>query len=66
VNNSLSTRVFRATEITPTKNLLYENIKARRGHGKAIVAVARHLAEAAFWMLKKGESYREPMSSTQG
>ncbi len=28
---------------------LYENVKARRGHGKAIVAVARHLAEAAFW-----------------
>jgi transposase len=45
---------------------LYENVKARRGHGKAIVAVARHLAEASFWMLKKGESYREPMSSTQG
>jgi hypothetical protein len=45
---------------------LYENVKARRGHGKAIVAVARHLAEASFGMLKKGESYREPMSSTQG
>ena len=45
---------------------LYDGIKARRGHGKAIVAVARHLAEASFWMLKKGESYREPMSSTQG
>jgi len=30
------------------------------------VAVARHLAEASFWMLKKGENYREPMSSTQG
>jgi len=44
---------------------LYERIKSRRGHGKAKVAVARHLSEAAFWMLKKGESYREPMSSTQ-
>ncbi len=44
---------------------LYEGIKARRGHGKAIMAVARHLAEASFWMLKKGEPYREPMSSTQ-
>jgi len=32
---------------------LYENVKARRGHGKAIIAVARHLAEAAFWMLTK-------------
>jgi len=44
---------------------LYERVKARRGHGKAIVAVARHLAEASFWMLKKGEPYREPKLSTQ-
>jgi transposase len=44
---------------------LYQRIKTRRGHGKAKVAVARHLSEASFWMLKKGEPYREPMSSTQ-
>ena len=44
---------------------LYQRLKPRRGHGKAKVAVARHLAEAAFWMLKKGETYREPGSSTQ-
>jgi transposase len=44
---------------------LYQRIKARRGYGKAKVAVARHLAEASFWMLKKGEPYREPVSSTQ-
>jgi transposase len=44
---------------------LYQRIKPRRGHGKAKVAVARHLSEAAFWMLKKGEPYREPMSFTQ-
>lgn len=44
---------------------LYQRIKDRRGHGKAKVAVARHLSEASFWMLKKGEPYREPMSSTQ-
>jgi transposase len=44
---------------------LYQRLKPRRGHGKAKVAVARHLAEASFWMLKKGEPYREPMSSTQ-
>jgi len=43
---------------------LYQRLKSRRGHGKAKVAVARHLSEASFWMLKKGESYREPMSST--
>jgi transposase len=44
---------------------LYQRIKARRGYGKAKVAVARHLAEASFWMLKKKEPYREPVSSTQ-
>src|SRR5881409_1641505 len=44
---------------------LYQRIKSRRGHSKAKVAVARHLSEASFWMLKKGESYREPVSSTQ-
>jgi transposase len=44
---------------------LYQRIKARRGHNKAKVAVARHLAEASFWILNKGEPYREPMSSTQ-
>jgi transposase len=44
---------------------LYQRIKPRRGHGKAKVAVARHLSEASFWMLKKGEPYREPMSSMQ-
>jgi transposase len=44
---------------------LYQRIKPRRGHGKAKVAVARHLSEASFWMLTKGEPYREPTSSTQ-
>lgn len=47
-------------------NSLYNRIKPKRGYGKAKVAVARHFSEATFWMLKKGESYREPMSSTQG
>jgi transposase len=44
---------------------LYERIKPRRGHNRAKVAVARHLSEASFWMLKKGEPYREPKLSTQ-
>ena len=44
---------------------LYQRIRARRGHNKAKVAVARHLSEASFWMLKKAEPYREPVSSTQ-
>jgi len=49
---------------------LYEKVRQRKGHQKAVVAVARHLAEAAYWILKKGESYREPrktlISSTKG
>lgn len=40
---------------------LYERISLKKGHNKAIGAVARHLAEAAFWVLKKGEPYREPI-----
>lgn len=39
---------------------LYRRIRSRRGHPKAIGAVARHLTEAAYWMLKKGEAYKEP------
>lgn len=43
---------------------LYRRIRERRGHGKAVVAVARHLAEASFWILTKKEPYQEPRSST--
>lgn len=39
---------------------LYKRIRSKKGHPKAIGAVARHLSEAAFWMLKKGEPYKEP------
>ena len=39
---------------------LYERIRSRRGHQTAIGAVARHLAESTYWMLKKGEPYCEP------
>ena len=39
---------------------LYERIRRRKGHGIAIGAVARHLSEAAFWVLTKQELYREP------
>jgi transposase len=41
---------------------LYTRIARHRGHPKAIGAVGRHLAEATFWMLTKGESYRERRS----
>ena len=39
---------------------LYERIARRKGHQKAIGAVARHLAEAAYWMLTRQEPYRDP------
>jgi transposase len=39
---------------------LYERIAWRKGHQKAIGAVARHLAESTYWILTKQEAYREP------
>ena len=52
---------------------LYQRIKRAKNHQKAVVAVGRHLAEAAWWVLTKQEVYREPkgprqqvLSSTQG
>lgn len=41
-------------------NDLYGRIRKRKGHQKAIGAVARHLAEATWWVLSKREPYREP------
>lgn len=45
---------------------LYERLRAAKGHQKAVVAVARHLAEATWWMLKKQQDYREPRSTAVG
>jgi len=39
---------------------LYRRLRTRKGHAKAIGAVARHLAEAAFWVLSRKEAYQEP------
>jgi transposase len=39
---------------------LYERIRQQKGHSIAVGAVARHLAEATFWMLAKSQTYREP------
>jgi transposase len=39
---------------------LYQRIHSRKNHQKAVVAVARHFAEAAYWILRKQEAYREP------
>lgn len=39
---------------------LYKRLRQRRGHPKAIGAVARHLAEAAYYVLKRDRAYRDP------
>ena len=39
---------------------LYRRLKARKGHAKAIGAVARHLAEATFYVLSGNEPYQDP------
>lgn len=39
---------------------LYRQLRQRKGHSKAIGAVARHLAEAAFHVLSRQELYRDP------
>jgi len=38
---------------------LYNRIRGRKGHAKAVGAVARHLAEATYWILTKNEVYRD-------
>jgi transposase len=50
---------------TPRRHVsrLYERVARRKGHAKAIGAVARHLAEATYWMLSKGECSQEPKAS---
>ena len=45
-------------------NRLYARLAGHKGHPKAIGAVARHLAEATYWILTKEEAYREPARST--
>ena len=39
---------------------LYQRLKDRKCHGKAAAAVARHLAESSWWVLKKKQEYRAP------
>lgn len=43
---------------------LYARLRARKGHGQAIGAVARHLAEAVFHVLSRQEPYRDPASAS--
>ncbi len=39
---------------------LYQRLRERKGHSRAVGAVARHLAEAAFHVLSRHEAYRDP------
>jgi transposase len=41
---------------------IYRRVARRKGHAIAVGAVAHHLAEAAFWVLKRAEPYRPPAS----
>ena len=45
---------------------LYLRLRQRKGHAKAIGAVARHLAEAAFHVLEGQQSYRDPAANAGG
>lgn len=38
---------------------VYARVRHRQGHAKAVGAVARHLAEATYWILTKKEPYLE-------
>ena len=42
---------------------LYARLRARKGHHKAVGAVARHLAEAAFHVLSRQQGYRDPTAT---
>ncbi len=45
---------------------LYFRLRQRKGHSKAVGAVARHLAEAAFYVLNRQEAYRDPTADRVG
>jgi transposase len=45
---------------------LYFRLRQRKGHSKAVGAVARHLAEAAFHVLSRQEAYRDPKADRVG
>jgi hypothetical protein len=45
---------------------LYRRLRERKGHSKAIGAVARHLAESAFYVLQGQQLYRDPAAQAGG
>lgn len=54
--------VARHHKIHPQRHVskLYVRLMRKKGHQKAVGAVGRHLAEVTYWVLKKGEPYRDP------
>ena len=40
-------------------SVLYNRLRIRKGHSKAIGAVARHIAEASYWILTRKQVYKE-------
>jgi len=63
--NSVCVNHTRKPELHVSK--LYSRVRSRKGHSIAIGAVARHIAESCFWVLSKGEAYKEPQKrSHQG
>jgi transposase len=44
--------------------MLYRRLKKAKNHQKAVVAVGRHLAEAAFHILRRQVPYRAPQATT--
>ncbi len=57
--NSIAVNATRVPERHASQ--LYQRLRAKKGHAKAIGAVARHLAEAAFHVLSRQEGYRDPV-----
>jgi transposase len=55
-----STAIHRGSYPDRHVSKLYGRLKSRKGHPKAIGAVARHLAEATWHVLSKQTAYRDP------
>lgn len=45
---------------------LYFRLRLRKGHSRAVGAVARHLAEAAFHVLRRQQAYQDPTTARPG
>lgn len=56
--NSIAVNYLRRPERHVSQ--LYQRLRTRKGHAKAIGAVARHLAEATFHVLSRQQAYQDP------